>query len=121
MLATCDIYGLANNTSDINDAYARFVLKLVQNFPVVEQEVIGIVGENLVLDVGRNASIKKGMKFVAYHRDEPFYDSESGEILVKGEVVVDGLLKVKKVTDIETVLEPVADKIPKNVSNVVTQ
>ena len=120
LLATCDVYELADGISDFTDPYTRFVDKLVQAFPVVESKVEGnskpISGfgrlfsrnssRSLTISMGENANIKKGMKFVAYHRTAPIEDPETGELIVRGKVVEDGVLDAGTVKKRFSLLHP---------------
>ena len=122
VLAHCDVYELRRVASDTDDIYKRFAEKLAQTFPVVQEKIgqteepdadSGILAflraiprmsrrnrsEEITLGIGENANIKKGMKFIAYHRDQPYRSSVTNKILVDGEIIVDGDLVVKGVTE----------------------
>ena len=97
LLASCDIYKIVNGVSDFKDSYTRFVEKLVQVFPIVESKVKKKSSRSFTIKLGKNASIKKGMKFVAFHWTAPIQDPETGEIIIRGKVVEDGKLSVGSV------------------------
>ena len=65
----------------------------------------GGVGSN-PYPITTNANIKKGMKFIAYHRDRPYRSSVTNQILVDGEIIFDGDLIVSTVTDRNSYLIP---------------
>ena len=106
ILASCDVYRVADTLSDFKDSYARFVKKLVQVFPVVESTVEETTNQSfrlsrlfshnsdrrVTIDMGENSNIKRGMKFVAYHRTEPIKDPETGELIIRGKIIEDGEL-----------------------------
>ena len=106
LLAVCDAYELEAGISDYKDSYTRFIEKLVQTFPVVESRIeknsnqtTGLSRRffrnskhSITIDIGKNANIKEGMKFVAYHRTAPIQDPETGELIIRGRVVEDGEL-----------------------------
>ena len=122
-LASCDVYEYSENAKDFESAYYRFVEELGQNFPVVGDKIEQSFEEGawgnfiksltvfskegkFVLEMGRDANVKEGMKFVAYNRDDPLIDFETGEILVNGKVNKVGELVAKIVTENATHLEP---------------
>ncbi len=96
VLATCDVYAVVDGAG-FGDAYTRFVQKLVQIYPVVEQPIHKMRGQKVLLNVGANANLKEGMKFVAYHRGPSIVDSETGQVLVRGRIHLDAPLNVTRV------------------------
>ena len=113
ILASCDAYELTGGMEDYESVYQRFVLKLIQSFPVVERKLADhrTRGKNrfyslfsprnnagsFIIDLGKDANIREGMKFLAYHRGRPLKDSETGEVVVQGNVIVDGKLRARTV------------------------
>ena len=119
-LASCDVYEYSEDGKDFENAYSRFIEELAQNFPVVGDDIKHPVAKrawggftifsnqkNLILEMGKDANIKEGMKFVAYDRADPLVDFETGEILVKGRVSRVGELFAKMVRQKFTYLEPI--------------
>ena len=123
VLAICDVYEYSEDGKDFESAYSRFVDELGQNFPVVGGEIRNPIGEknrgefirrlnifskqdNIILGMGKDANIKEGMKFVAYSRDDPLVDIETGKILVEGKVNKVGELFARIVRQEFTHLEP---------------
>ena len=73
VLATCDVYELRDKNTDITSIYNRFTRKLSQRFPIIEEPVAKTFHRGLIINAGQNANIKRGMKFIAYHREKPFW------------------------------------------------
>ena len=67
--------------------------KITESLPLVDGYVIRIDGTKLIIDVGRNGGLKRGMKCVIYKEGAPIKHPITGEILGKetdviGEVLV---------------------------------
>ena len=122
VLAVCDVYEYSTKTMDFQDAYKRFVNKLVQNFPIVEIPVtpsnfqretsnlftrIFFPSNEMQLEMGTDTYISKGMKFLAYHYGPPLRSLETDEILVHGEIEIDGTLFARNVKRNSTALKPI--------------
>ncbi len=97
ILATCDVYELNDKKSDISNIYSRFTRKLSQHFPIIEKTIAKSLQREVIINAGQNSNIKKGMKFVAFHREKPLRDSKTGQILVKGLITIDAILSATKV------------------------
>ena len=123
-LANCDVYEYAEDAKDFKSAYIRFIEELGQSFPVVVNKINDLRGEkrrggtiknltlfskgsDIILQMGKDANIKEGMRFVAYYRDDPLTDSETGGILVQGKVNKVGELFAKRVRQNFTHLKPI--------------
>ena len=109
ILANCDVYEILNEKRTFRNTYARFAEKLAQDFPVVQQELSDPAGR-VILNLGKNANIKKGMKFHGFHRGKPLKDPLTGEILVNGKVIPGSSLIAKKVRQEVTYLAPKSKK-----------
>ncbi len=97
VLVAFDAFEVTKSDVDYANVYNRFVKKLSQSFPVVQETISKIHRGKVVLDVGHNANIRDGMKFLAFHRGKPLVDSETGQVLIKGIINVDGELSTEKV------------------------
>ena len=123
-LASCDVYEHAKDAEDFKNAYQRFIEELGQNFPVIKNEIdplprkkgLGKIiknlvffskGDDIILQMGKNAHIQEGMRFVAYYRDEPLVDAETGAVLVQGKVNRVGELFVNLVRHRFAHLQPI--------------
>ena len=105
ILATCDVYDFSEEAKDFDNAYSRFVEKLVQTFPIVSESSLTRFSNNqtvwhtfrdkvnpfsqnktMILGMGADTNIKKGMKFVAYYKHAPQIDGETGNVLIEGKI-----------------------------------
>ena len=109
ILANCDVYEILEGEKTFRDTYARFAEKLAQDFPVVQQELNDFSGR-AILNLGKNANIKKGMKFRGFHRGKPLKDPLTGEILVEGKLILGSSFIAKKVKQEVTYLAPKSKK-----------
>ena len=121
ILAYCDAYELTKDADDFESIYERFAGKFVQEFPIVERQInkarqnqAGLIhsifsrtnNDLVTIDLGHDANVKQGMKFLAYHRGTPLRDSETDEIIVDGRIVFDGKLIAETVKKRFTHLNP---------------
>ncbi len=123
ILATCDAYSLYDNNvdSEIINTFKRFSQKLAQNFPIVQETLTHYNKKSLILNIGKNANIKTGMKFIAYHREKPLIDSETGHIIVNGEISIDAILSAGKVNQKRTYLKNMNNNISHNSTFVISK
>ena len=136
VLAQCDAYELAEEAENFRNVYDRFAHKLLQNFPIIERKVDrtnvpkkGLIRSlfsaakfnRVIIDLGINANIKPGMKFLAFHPGEPLRDSETGDIIVEGKVIIDGKLRAQTVKRGFSHLDPYDGDNIKNANYVVSQ
>jgi hypothetical protein len=66
--------------------------KITESLPLVDGYVIRIDGTELIIDVGRNGGLKKGMKCVIYKEGAPIKHPITGEILGKETKVIGEIL-----------------------------
>ncbi len=88
-----DAYTGSSDAQSVKNAVENLARKITESLPLVDGYVIKINGEQLILDVGRNGGLKKGMKCVIYKEGAPIKHPITGEILGKettvlGEVLV---------------------------------
>ncbi len=88
-----DAYTGSSDAQNVRNAVENLARKITESLPLVDGYVIKIDNQQLILDVGRNGGLKKGMKCVVYREGEPIKHPITGEILGKettvlGEVLV---------------------------------
>jgi len=93
IIAAHDAYTGSADAQSVKNAVENLARKITESLPLVEGYVIKIDGNLLILDVGRNGGLKKGMKCVVYKEGAPIKHPITGEILanettVLGEVLV---------------------------------
>ena len=113
VLAHCDVYTSTITSQDLEDTYRRFVKKLEHQFPIIEVKIMNSDQsapkalfsrifprrnkQTIMVNMGRDTHIVEGMKFIAYHRGPPLRSSVTNEILVPGNVILDGVLTAHQV------------------------
>jgi hypothetical protein len=88
-----DAYTGSSDAQSVKNAVENLARKITESLPLVDGYVIRIDGTELIIDVGRNGGLKKGMKCVIYKEGAPIKHPITGEILGKetnvlGEVLV---------------------------------
>jgi len=88
-----DAYTGSSDAQSVKNAVENLARKITESLPLVDGYVIRIDGTKLIIDVGRNGGMKKGMKCVIYKEGAPIKHPITGEILGKetnvlGEVLV---------------------------------
>jgi hypothetical protein len=88
-----DAYTGSSDAQSVKNAVENLARKITESLPLVDGYVIRINGTELIIDVGRNGGMKKGMKCVIYKEGAPIKHPITGEILGKetnviGEVLV---------------------------------
>ena len=88
-----DAYTSSSDAQSVKNAIENLARKITESLPLLEGYVIRIDATGLILDVGRNGGLKKGMKCVVYKEGAPIKHPITGEILGKetnilGEVLV---------------------------------
>ena len=88
-----DTYTGSSDAQSVKNAVENLARKITESLPLVDGYVIRIDGTELIIDVGRNGGMKKGMKCVIYKEGAPIKHPITGEILGKetdviGEVLV---------------------------------
>jgi hypothetical protein len=88
-----DAYTGSSDAQSVKNAVENLARKITESLPLVDGYVIRIDGIELIIDVGRNGGMKKGMKCVIYKEGAPIKHPITGEILGKetnviGEVLV---------------------------------
>jgi hypothetical protein len=88
-----DAYTGSSDAQSVKNAVENLARKITESLPLVDGYVIRIDGNELIIDVGRNGGMKKGMKCVIYKEGAPIKHPITGEILGKetdviGEVLV---------------------------------
>jgi curli biogenesis system outer membrane secretion channel CsgG len=88
-----DAYTGSSDAQSVKNAVENLARKITESLPLVDGYVIRIDGTELIIDVGRNGGMKKGMKCVIYKEGAPIKHPITGEILGKetdviGEVLV---------------------------------
>jgi tetratricopeptide (TPR) repeat protein len=88
-----DIYTGGSDAQSVKNAVENLAKKITEDLPLIQGFIIKIDGDDLILDVGRNAGLKKGMKCHVYREGKEIKHPISGEILGKetkilGEILV---------------------------------
>jgi TolB-like protein len=88
-----DAYTGSSDAQSVKNAVENLARKITESLPLVDGYVIRIDGPELIIDVGRNGGLKKGMKCIIYREGAPIKHPITGEILGKetniiGEVLV---------------------------------
>ena len=88
-----DAYSGSSDAQSVKNTVENLARKIAESLPLVEGYIIRIDGEQIILDVGRNGGLKRGMKCVIYKEGESIKHPITGEILGKetkelGEVLV---------------------------------
>ncbi len=88
-----DAYTGSSDAQSVKNAVENLARKITESLPLVDGYVIRIDGTELIIDVGRNGGLKRGMKCVIYKEGAPIKHPITGEILGKetsviGEVLV---------------------------------
>jgi hypothetical protein len=87
-----DTYTGSSDAQNVKNAVENLARKITESLPLVEGYVIKIDGQQLILDVGRNGGLKKGMKCVIYKEGAPIKHPITGEILGKETTVLGQVL-----------------------------
>jgi hypothetical protein len=91
-----DTYTGSSDAQSVKNAVENLARKITESLPLVDGYVIRIDETELIIDVGRNGGMKKGMKCVIYKEGAPIKHPITGEILGKETDVIAEVL----VTDV---------------------
>jgi TolB-like protein len=88
-----DAYSGSSDAQSVKNTVENLARKLAESLPLVEGYIIRIDGEKIMLDQGRTAGLKRGMKCVVYKEGEVVKHPITGEVLGKdtqelGEIIV---------------------------------
>jgi hypothetical protein len=78
-----DIYTGSSDAQSVKNAVENLAKKITEDLPLIQGFIIKIDNEDLILDVGRNAGLKKGMKCHVYREGKEIKHPITGEILGK--------------------------------------
>jgi hypothetical protein len=87
-----DAYTGSSDGQSVKNAVENLARKITESLPLVDGYVIRIDGSELIIDVGRNGGLKKGMKCVIYKEGAPIKHPITGEILGKETNVIGEIL-----------------------------
>jgi hypothetical protein len=87
-----DAYTGSSDAQSVKNAVENLARKITESLPLVDGYVIRIDGTELIIDVGRNGGLKKGMKCVIYKEGAPIKHPITGEILGKETKVIGEIL-----------------------------
>ena len=87
-----DAYTGSSDAQSVKNAVENLARKITESLPLVDGYVIRIDGTELIIDVGRNGGLKKGMKCVIYKEGAPIKHPITGEILGKETNVIGEIL-----------------------------
>jgi tetratricopeptide (TPR) repeat protein len=88
-----DAYSGSSDAQSVKNTIENLAHKITESLPLVEGYIIRIDGEQVILDVGRNGGLNRGIKCHIYKEGESIKHPITGEILGKetqilGEVLV---------------------------------
>ncbi|MBW1856356.1 MAG: hypothetical protein JRJ00_17130, partial [Deltaproteobacteria bacterium] len=95
-LAEKDVYWEGGLNAGFRETLDSLALKFKQHLPLCEGTVIEERERRTTIDLGRNQSICQGMRFLAFHENDPIYDTITGMDLGSDTEIL-GLLSVKEI------------------------
>ena len=96
LIAEKDVYWEGELTAGFRGILDRLALKFKQHIPLCEGSVTGTPSPQVLIDLGSDRSIHRGMRFLAYRESDPFVDGETGMNL-GSDTEMFGLLSAKEV------------------------
>jgi len=78
LIAEKDVYWEGELTGGFRGILDRLALKFKQHIPLCEGSVTETLSPQVVIDLGSDRSIHRGMRFLAYRERDPLVDQESG-------------------------------------------
>ena len=91
-----DVYWEGELTAGFRGILDRLALKFKDHIPLCEGSVTETLTPRVVIDLGSDLSIHKGMRFLAYREEDPLIDDKTGMNL-GSDTEVFGLLAAEKV------------------------
>jgi len=76
-----DVYGENPNEDLIRSLCNGLVIKICEELPLVEGCVVKISGDEVIINLGEEQNLKKGMHLIFYEEQEPLRDPITGQIL----------------------------------------
>ena len=96
LIAEKDVYWEGELTAGFRGILDRLALKFKQHIPLCEGSVTGTHSPQVVIDLGSDRSIHRGMRFLAYREEDYIIDEESG-LNLGSDTEMFGLLLAKEV------------------------
>jgi len=76
-----DVYGEVVDEKLVRELCHGLVIKLCDSLPLVEGKVIRIKAKKVIIDLGENRQVKKGMHLIFFQEEEPILNPDNGEML----------------------------------------
>ena len=89
---------------------------LVEFFPRVPGEVVGVSGNSLVADFGKKQGVKPNTYLVLVHEEPPFVDDSTGDILMEGYYTTIGRARIGVVQDARSIAKLVVQEGDEQIS-----
>ena len=96
VIAEKDVYWEGELTAGFRGILDRLALKFKDHIPLCEGSVTGTPLPQVVIDLGSDWSVHRGMRFLAYREDDPLIDEKTGMNL-GSDTEVCGLLAAEEV------------------------
>jgi hypothetical protein len=96
LIAEKDVYWEGELTAGFRGILDRLALKFKDYIPLCEGSVTETLTPRVIIDMGSDRSIHKGMRFLAYREEDPLIDEKTGMNL-GSDTKVFGLLAAEKV------------------------
>ncbi|QTA81629.1 Caspase domain-containing protein [Desulfonema limicola] len=76
-----DVYGEDIDRELEEKLCSGLVLKLCDSLPVIEGKIVKLKSDEVIVNIGENHNIKKGMRLIFFKEGEPLKDPDTGEEL----------------------------------------
>jgi len=96
LIAEKDVYWEGELTAGFRGILDRLALKFKDHIPLCEGSVTETLTPRVVIDLGSDRSIHKGMRFLAYREEDPLIDDKTG-LNLGSDTEVFGLLAAEEV------------------------
>lgn len=123
ILAAVDVYGEEASPQELQKLARGLVLKLCDEIPLIEGSVVEIKGSRIIVDIGRESRIKKGMRLIIFKEGDPVFHPLTGALLgADTEELAHGTVEAVRdqISDVETLEKDAQNRI-KPMQKVITQ
>ncbi|MGE0087344.1 MAG: caspase family protein [Desulfococcaceae bacterium] len=100
-----DVYGEDPDREKMANLCEGLVLKLCDSLPLVQGKIVKVKGGEVILNLGKNQNLKKGMHLIFFARGEVLKDPDTGEEL-GADVEEIGFARVQKIMEKLSYAEP---------------
>lgn len=81
ILAAADVYGENVDAQVMRQLCQGLVIKLCDELPLAEGLVVQVKGKKIVVDLGKESRVKKGMQLIVFREGEPVKHPVTGQVL----------------------------------------